>query len=917
MILEGFEIENWTCIKTLTVAGLPPTGVIVLHGPNRTGKSSLVQALRACLMDYSSTSTALKTCYPRGSGEKPTVSVTFSAGGTTYRIRKCFGSNKSELASQTSTGAWKVETATAAEAHDRVCNLAGGVDSTKGLQQLLWLTQAEFRLPDARKFDASVQSQLRGILGVLQTPLDDRFIERVKKRWNMWYSGQRKVGKQQQIKDGCKLAENLAKLSNSKTELGQSEEKFRAIEGLLRQVTTLESQSTDLQRQLDEQTSALQKCQRVRELSQGRIAARNLAETQYSNAEKEQMAALDEKQQRTDAANRLTDAEKTVAPAQKNFESASDDVKSAEHKCEKVRKEIARQRDERRGIENRASRVATKLAALTLAATVETARQNYECAKAIDRDINEIEKQIADHPAPDDEALRSLKANRQKSAQLTAEQKAAAISLRIIPQANSTEAELAVDDAPPRKVQFSDAPLIQPVRRKAGLRISSWGQVEIGRGAGSVDLDQIERDLEECEKEFADAVTPFGVSATDPSSLDLLLQRAAEHRQRLPEVAKKKKELKQIAPNGLNPLHAKVVALESKLGDSSAAGLDDRELLPMEQDELERLAVELGEQIEGKDSEIESLEEQITNADENLAELRRMETKAREDLAKCRATEKTHREALGRLRTEDQIAQRVDAAERALIDAQSQMAQTELTVDEATIDERLAASKEAVKALEKQIRENDGKYNTIKGRLEESEGLHSRRSALAARVDELTRLTGSEILEKDAVDRLYELFEECREKQLGTLMGPVHDRVLNWMRVLDIGDYSEMRFSDAFLPDKLVRRDGTAEFTIDEESTGAQEQIGLLVRLALGTLLTSVNEPTVAILDDPLTHCDVGRLNKMRAILRRAAEGDTKQTPPAGPLQIIVLTCHPEWFRDERATVIDLENAEMMQRFPG
>ena len=29
MILEGFEIENWACIKKLVVSGLPPTGVIV------------------------------------------------------------------------------------------------------------------------------------------------------------------------------------------------------------------------------------------------------------------------------------------------------------------------------------------------------------------------------------------------------------------------------------------------------------------------------------------------------------------------------------------------------------------------------------------------------------------------------------------------------------------------------------------------------------------------------------------------------------------------------------------------------------------------------------------------------------------------------------------------------------------------
>ena len=70
MIIEGFEIENWTCIKKLTVTGLPATGVIVLHGPNRRGKSSLVQALRACLMDYSSTSTRAEEFVIREEAEK-------------------------------------------------------------------------------------------------------------------------------------------------------------------------------------------------------------------------------------------------------------------------------------------------------------------------------------------------------------------------------------------------------------------------------------------------------------------------------------------------------------------------------------------------------------------------------------------------------------------------------------------------------------------------------------------------------------------------------------------------------------------------------------------------------------------------------------------------------------------------------
>ena len=307
MILEGFEIDNWSCIKKLTVSGLPPTGVIVLHGPNRTGKSSLVQALCACLMDYPSTTNALKSCYPRGRDEKPIVSVRFSAGGTTYRIKKCFGSNKSELATRTSTGDWKVEANTAAEAHARVCACAGGDDSSKGLHQLLWLTQAEFQLPEAKKFDADIQAKLRGILGVLQTPLDDRFIERVKKRWNVWYSGQRKAEKQQKLKEGCNLAESLSKLARAREQLTAIETTFGEVEGLLRQTSDLETRKVDLQAQLKEQKNALSNYLEERERSQARIAARKLAAQRDTNAQKEQQAALDEQSVRAEASKRLKD----------------------------------------------------------------------------------------------------------------------------------------------------------------------------------------------------------------------------------------------------------------------------------------------------------------------------------------------------------------------------------------------------------------------------------------------------------------------------------------------------------------------------------------------------------------------------------------------------------------------------------
>ena len=147
-------------------------------------------------------------------------------------------------------------------------------------------------------------------------------------------------------------------------------------------------------------------------------------------------------------------------------------------------------------------------------------------------------------------------------------------------------------------------------------------------------------------------------------------------------------------------------------------------------------------------------------------------------------------------------------------------------------------------------------------------------------------------------------------------MGPIHDRVLRWMRLLRIGGYQSIHFNDQFLPEKLIAGDGAVELMLGEESTGTIEQIGLMVRLALGSTLSTAEEPAVAMLDDPLTHSDVVRLDLMRAVLKSAALGDPGTTPPAGPLQIVVFTCHPEWFAIDGAKIIDLSNPDVLGR-PG
>jgi len=912
VILEGFEIEHWACIRKVAVANLSPTGVVVLHGRNRTGKSSIVKALRACLMDYPSTSgaQALKSLFPRGGAEKPTVSVTFRTSGEAYRVSKTFGSSKSSLERRTTAGAWTMEETSAAEVHRRVCELVGGDDSTKGLQQLLWLEQGQFALPDGKKFDDGVRQRLRGILGVLQTPLDDRFLERVKERWKTWHAGERKAGKTPSVKKGSSLASSMERLNDERKELAAKEAEFVEAERLVRRSAELESTRYDLARQLERQSGEFKRLSKEGEQVRARISAKTAAEKDYSNAEKEHREALTAQWEREQAAKRFADAERELRPAEEAVTAAGRKLEAAAGELGTLQQQRSAAMEQLRAVQERSEQVGQRLKGLEYEESLKSAERDYERAAALEREATALEKGLAEHPAPDEATLKGLKDNRLRRQQLQAERDAAAISLTLAPEPGAPGAALTVDGA---KVAIEgEGPHTRPVQRAAQLVIPGWGRVEIKRGSAA-DVDQLEAQLKKCDEQFTEAAASFGVSAGDANALDVLINRAAEYRQASKTLVAKKGEFKQQAPKGLAPFHAKVVEWRTKL-ESIAAAETTGDAPPMERAELESLAAAVQRELEQHAGAVRALDERVQAAERGLQQTQAEEANAKETRANRRATTEACGKELQRLKTAEELAERVAAAKRGLDQAQEELNRAKLTDEETTFEERLGALETAVAALDAQLRDTDAEINLNKGRLMNSEGLHAKRAALAARVDELTRTTEREELERLAVDRLYELFEECRDRQLGTLLEPVHDRVLSWMRVLDLGDYREVKFGDAFLPERLVGRDGAGEFAVHEESTGAQEQIGLLVRLALGSLLSSAGDPASAILDDPLTHCDVGRLTKLRGIIRRAGEGDASATPPIGPLQILIMTCHPEWFRDERAMVIDLENPEVLQR---
>ena len=94
----------------------------------------------------------------------------------------------------------------------------------------------------------------------------------------------------------------------------------------------------------------------------------------------------------------------------------------------------------------------------------------------------------------------------------------------------------------------------------------------------------------------------------------------------------------------------------------------------------------------------------------------------------------------------------------------------------------------------------------------------------------------------------------------------------------DLFPGAELELGDGFAI-TAIKRQRTEAF--GRLSDGTQEQIAVLVRLAMGAILAEQGEATPIILDDALVYCDDDRIERMFDALSRAGKNQ----------QIIVLTC--------------------------
>ena len=905
MILRGIHVENWRCIRELDLTDLPE-GIVVLHGPNRTGKSSLALALRACLFDsdHDTSGKEIKSSIPWNGTGPPKVVVEFETYGATYRLTKIFSKKKEGTAclDKKVGPTWQVMEAAPKEASRRVRELLGADKSTAGLNQLLWLTQGEIGLPEQKNLDKSLQQKLVNVLGVMVTGRDFTFKADLDKRCARWFTELGRSKGTSQISNWEK--QHADRLKARDEELKKLQKWEEAIGRLDRCVDDLPARKRDVQRAENEVERLRQEREQSKERLRRHADARNALETATllrSQAD-ERLAKYRDAQQRS----REEDAKVVVA---KNAEDAAQEAKAnlaqrhqemarhladalqAEEKHHKGRDEI----DDCRKL-------------LTIAERQAQLQQTLEAATNQEKEIAELENNLRNVLAPDEKTLKSLRDNRRQADNLRAQLDAAALNLTVI-SGRPLRMQLRLDAQTVRPVELeSGSKHVWSWRQRAHIAVFDVGVIELARAQEDLDLDRAACDLADRDRDYAEAVCNFQEDPADEGCLDRLAERRMQrdtHAKRLKDV---RAELARTAPEGRGSLEADALALVNQrqtiierrpdlAGWQPAAGeIDEREK------QFKKQGAELEIQRKKCDTFAKQASEQLEHANIDLQKLK-------EDLAGASASALANRAQLERLGEESVLLEAVKVAQETLAKSQQALADNQLTESERTVGQRLAEAESAMEGRQKRLRELEDQLLEVRTFLQGNEGLHMHVADAEAALQEAESALAREKLEAQAHKRLRDLFEECRENQVQQVMGPIAGRVLEWSRKIGLHDYHEVRFGDQFMPEGIIMAAGdpAQPILIGDESYGTEEQLSLLVRLALGGILAQ-EEPVVAILDDPLAHADIAKHRNILNVLRIASEGGPTWTPPAGRLQILILTCHPDRFDHlPGARHIDLE----------
>lgn len=906
MRLRAIDVRNWACIEALSLEGLGD-GIIVLHGPNRTGKSSLAEALRCCLfdVDHNNTNQRLTAALPRRTKGVPQITVEFEVAAKRYKIAKAFSRNKdgfARLEVANGTG-WSV-LEEGKQANQRVRELIGVEKSQSGLLQMLWLQQGEIRLPE--KPDAALTKSLEAVLGSMITGRDIDFKKRLDKACERWFTPTMQDRKNS---PGQLLGADLAEANERLQEI---EKQWADAEGALRDYDEALARAPELKRALEETAAELERvqkeCQGVRE----RKAQYDLALRGFQQCERLLRQADQHLQDHDEAVLQLAIATKSLdamklelRDADAKCVTADGEVAAARETAAQAEQHLAEHRRQRADFDDRQRLIGNRL-------ECETLHEKIAAVERLEAERASLEQKLVGPAVLPESALKELRANREQAAKLRARLEAAEIHVTIQVKA-PLSIEVRTDGSAATKVEVPPSDERRwLVRQSAEFQIGDQAVVRVGRGMEDRNLDELARELAELEQSVQATLAAAQLDGDDPTAIDQLVARRLRHEESTKQLQRLRGEIARAAPDGLPALSAQ---LGQKQAEKESIFTRRPELRDWTPDEVE--LNRLRSQFDSEEARLQACADEaklaVDRLGDSFARAIQLCQELRTRVAGQTVQVQSIQERVGRDDRAGLVQERELAASR-LAEARRKLDDSTLSDAEHALELQFESIRAAHANRAERLRQIENLLIELRTKLAGTEGLHQKRIQAEQTVNDRQRELERETLYAQAHKHLKAAFEEVRKEQVRRTVGPINDRVMQWAGQLGVTEYASLSFGAQLLPAGLAPAhapDGEP-VELERESYGTLEQLSLLIRLAVGGLLAT-NEPAVAILDDPLAHADPTKHRKMLDILARAAQGEPQGVHPTGPLQLIVLTCHAERF-DYLKDAQQLDLARLIRR---
>lgn len=893
MIIEEITVKNWRGYREPHTFQFDD-GFNLLVGRNEAGKSTLFEVFTRVLFDrYSSKAEEIRKIQPIGSSLAPEATIVLRTNGERYKIRKRFlQSPVAELFTQRGDH-WELDHEGDA-ADNALREIFRGEEfkrasrpEHRGLCQALWYLQGDEPLPE-KAWAEGIKEGLSGfICQIAKSPDEDRIIQQVEHEYSKIFTPSKG-----EVKSGSMLDQLQKEISDIENKLTEFNDDTQTVEGFRLDMEGLFEEN----RLKNEELKSARNNVAILEqkLEDGKV----LEEKKKEREEAFQDAGK--------VLDKTADDHKAVDRRFKDIDEINEDLRKKQQESDELRTEARLEQKEaehHRGAWKQIQeqdlqqleKAVASLQAIEQTKILERTKEDVEVRikriLEIEKELRKKQDELSTTALPTKNELKEFQKIQRDLEIVNGQVEQAAIRIGFDLQVGniSIKADPEAEDL----TEEGEYLVLRPTR----FTIGDLGMITI-RGGGS-SLEELHAKAQNLSGERKSILDCFG--ATNEQELYDLQQHRSDLEREITGLKKDRKE--HTSDESLDDLKERALKTQqeitSKRSEVESAPVDWRNFSA---DELMEKMKDLKKQKKELSKDIKSEQQKEEAARDAYNEASKKAEKSSQDLLELR-TKKTNLEnenakVLRLYGTYTQLQEELEKAAATLEEAKKDL-EGVLNEYKTLVEEPKEQYKDAlnvVQGLEKQIQSVKDNITDKKARIETiiSRNIYSKTADQEALLKVKKRQFERVNRQASAIKLLHEMLQAFKKEQSTALSGPVSSLVNQWLTRLTDGSYYSVQMNDELLPVEVLNPRYHETLPLQSLSYGTHEQVVVLLRLAIGVILSD-EERNLVVIDDRLVNADPIRMRRLCQILGEVTTDHC---------QVLVATCNDTPYAGIQGNVI-------------